>query len=814
VTAETRPRALVRARVATAVIFMITGMTFGDWVSRVPEIKDQIHAKSGPLGAALLGIAVGAVLARPWCGRLVAAYGSRIVTRFVTAMCSLALILPALAHNAVELGIALTLFGAMLGSIDIAMNTHAVAVETRYARPIMSSFHGVYSIGGLTGAVLGGRAAALGLSPLRHYTIAGVTFAVIAVTFSFWMLPSTMDIGTGASGRTRGRVRLPQGHRWPLILLGVVGLCSMAGEGAVGDWGAVYLHENVGSSVSVASIGFAVYSLAMVTGRLLGDRFVARYGDWRVITWASAVGGLGFAAALTIGTTVSAIAGFIVLGLGLSLVVPVTFSKAGRLGGDTAGAGVTVVSSVAGLGPIVLPPIIGFLAEALGLPAALGAVSVLALTAVVLMRVIQHLLIAATGPVAPRQREGEPVSLIQPSDPSTLATAVVDSLVVAADGQAREASIFYWDRGLPYTGAVVEAVRALAATDVRDLAERLMADTTNPARYGELHRALVELAKAPDATAEELFRRAWLAESNCRLGIHLGPRYDGGGSAGPVSVDDLRSMPGSTAMTDPADVEVLVVIPFRDRSADRSRLRNLLACLLSLRDQSAPRSRYQVVVVETDTEPRWRDVITPYADHYLFAEKDGLFNKAWTVNVGVVNAPGSAEVVCVLDADVLVDRDFIARNAARFNRPGTMGHLSYRDMWCLDETSTAWAIDQRLRHRTAGIDTDGLRAFVLRRPPGCCVWVRTTAFHRIGGMDERFEGWGGEDNDFAYRMDTNSAFDSYGDLLLHMNHPSSAVLRDDGELINAHIPMLTWRADAEIGDINRFAPGVPSGVGV
>jgi len=133
-----------------------------------------------------------------------------------------------------------------------------------------------------------------------------------------------------------------------------------------------------------------------------------------------------------------------------------------------------------------------------------------------------------------------------------------------------------------------------------------------------------------------------------------------------------------------------------------------------------------------------------------------------------------------------------------------MGHLSYRDMWCLDETSTSWAISERLRRRRAEADADHLRAFVLRRPPGCCVWVRRTAFHRIGGMDERFEGWGGEDNDFAYRMDINSAFDSYGDALLHMNHPSSSVLREDGELINAHIPALSWRPNAPIGDMHRF----------
>jgi predicted MFS family arabinose efflux permease len=389
---------LTRARVATGAIFMITGSVFGDWVSRVPSIKDQIHAGTGPLGAALLGIALGAVAARPWCGRLVARFGSRIVTRFAIVACSWSLLLPALARNAVALGGALIVLGAMLGSIDIAMNTHAVAVETQFDRPIMSSFHGVYSIGGLLGALVGGRAAAAGLSPLLHFTLAALVLSSVALAASSWLLPSAMDV-VPPNLLVRGRARLPQRLRVPLILLGIVGLCSMAGEGAVGDWGAVYLHDNLGSTVSLASAGFAVYSLAMVTGRLLGDRFVARWGGWPVVTWSSAFGGIGFAIALALGRPIAAICGFIVLGLGLSLVVPVTISAAGRLGDGSAGAGVTAVSSVSGLGPILLPPIIGFLAEAVGLPAALGMVSVLAGVAVILMRTVAGML--ALNPAQP-----------------------------------------------------------------------------------------------------------------------------------------------------------------------------------------------------------------------------------------------------------------------------------------------------------------------------------------------------------------------------------------------------------------------------
>jgi fucose permease len=175
-------------------------------------------------------------------------------------------------------------------------------------------------------------------------------------------------------------------------VLGIVGLCSLAAEGAVGDWGAVYLHENLDAGAALASSGFAAYSLAMVVGRLFGDRLVARWDEWSVITWMTLLAGGGFAVALVVARPVAAVAGFMVLGVGLSLVVPITFSKAGQLGGDTAGPAVTVVSLISGVGPIAVPPIIGFLAEGIGLPAALATVSVLAFVAVGLMRVVQRML--------------------------------------------------------------------------------------------------------------------------------------------------------------------------------------------------------------------------------------------------------------------------------------------------------------------------------------------------------------------------------------------------------------------------------------
>jgi fucose permease len=278
------------------------------------------------------------------------------------------------------LGLALIGFGAALGLLDVGMNASGVAVQGQMRRPVMSSFHGIYSVGGLVGSAAGGRAAAAGVSPFLHFLLVGIILGCISLLTSFWLFSSSGDKAQQRHS-AHGWAKLPPRYRLALFLLGLIGLCSMVGEGASGDWGAIYMHSNLGTSISFASSGFAAYSLAMAAGRLLGDRLVARWGEMQVITRSAAFAGTGFAIALLIGNPVAAICGFTILGLGLSAVIPVTFSTAGRLGEDVAGPAITVVSSIAVMGSLAGPPLIGFAAEVVGLPAALAVVSLLAFAA-------------------------------------------------------------------------------------------------------------------------------------------------------------------------------------------------------------------------------------------------------------------------------------------------------------------------------------------------------------------------------------------------------------------------------------------------
>ncbi|MER7402418.1 MFS transporter [Streptomyces sp. NPDC000070] len=381
VPAAVRPR---RARTALSVVFFVNGALFGNWVLRIPTVKDHTDADTGPLGLALLGLAVGALLSKQVSGQLVARYGSRPVTRVGITLSCLAVILPALANDVVTLGLALIGFGAAMGIVDVAMNAHGVAVQDRLGRPVLSSLHGVYSIGGLVGSLTGGGAEARGLSPLVHLALVGAVLGGVALAASAWLLPARSDL---APERAEGGwARLPAGRRLPLVLLGFVGLCGMAGEGAVGDWGAIYLRDDLGTSAQFAALGYSAYSVAMAAGRFLGDRFLARWGDVRVVTWAVTGAGCAFAAGLLAGHPAAAVCGFAALGTGLSVVMPAVFSMAGRMGGQTTGPAITVVSSIAGTGFLAGPPLIGFLAQLTGLPAALGTVSVLALGAAVLLR--------------------------------------------------------------------------------------------------------------------------------------------------------------------------------------------------------------------------------------------------------------------------------------------------------------------------------------------------------------------------------------------------------------------------------------------
>jgi MFS family permease len=359
---------LRRARLATATLFFANGCGLGSWVPHIPDVKIWHGLSEGALGLALLVIAAGAVVALPVAGALTARFGSRIVSRAAASWFCVVLPLPLLAPDMATLFVSFALLGIGTGALDVAMNAHAVLIEERYGRPIMSSFHGLFSLGGLVGSALAGGATELGVPPAEHLTAAAVILGVAVLIAWHALLPTASAAGGGPL------FALPHGH---FLALGAIAFIALLAEGAMGDWSAVYIRMDLGAAASTAAYGFAAFSLAMAIGRLTGDQLVARYGAAAMLTGGALIGAGALGVALLIGNPFAAVVGFAGMGIGLSNIIPVVFSAAGRLPGLAPGIGIAAVSTTGYFGFLAGPPLIGLVAEISSLPIGLGVVAAL-----------------------------------------------------------------------------------------------------------------------------------------------------------------------------------------------------------------------------------------------------------------------------------------------------------------------------------------------------------------------------------------------------------------------------------------------------
>lgn len=378
--ADTRGASLRGQRVALSAVFAVHGFMYASWAVRVPAIKQQTGASAAALGLALLGLSAGAVATMLIAGALCRRFGSRQLTVLSCALLSLTLLLPPLAHTAFTLGLALLVFGAAYGCLNVAMNSVAVDVVAAMDRPVMSAFHAAWSFGGLAGAGIGGLIAAR-LSPLPHLALiclAGLTVTVIASrTLLIHPVPvAPQDRGrspTTAWGRTLSNGRL-------VGVLGLIALCAAYDEGAIGDWGALHLRQDLGAGAGLAAAGYAAFALAEAIGRLSGTALLERHGRTRVLVSGALTACGGMLVAALAPDVWLALAGFAATGLGLANLFPVAVARAGLLAGP---AGVALTSTLGYGGFLLGPPAIGFLASDFGLRAGLTTLSFLAFGAAV-----------------------------------------------------------------------------------------------------------------------------------------------------------------------------------------------------------------------------------------------------------------------------------------------------------------------------------------------------------------------------------------------------------------------------------------------
>ena len=353
--------------------FFVLGVATATWAARLPAIKSALHLSDGGLGLALFAVPAGAVLTLPFSGRIADRFGAVRVTRIAGAACPAALILIGLGPQTGELAVlvaALAFYGAMAGLLDVSMNACGAKLELAYGRPILSSLHAGYSIAGLVGAGIGGLSAALDVAPLPTFAATAVVLIAGGLVAGPRMVipPAPPEPGPrpgDAPPRSPGQITLV------IWVLGLLALFGQVGEGSAGDWSAVYLHVNLGTSAGVAAAGLAAFSITMAAGRLVGDRLATRFGSARLVRVSGLLAGLGLAAGLLIGTPAAAIAGFALLGAGQAAIFPQIVSSAVRLDPSRAGRNIGRIAAVAYSGLLGGPVVIGAAASGVGLRDAL-----------------------------------------------------------------------------------------------------------------------------------------------------------------------------------------------------------------------------------------------------------------------------------------------------------------------------------------------------------------------------------------------------------------------------------------------------------
>lgn len=354
---------LQRAKLAVTLTFISNGLAVGSFVARIPDIKNELNVSNSTLGTLLLSSSIGVFLALRPSGRLSAKYGSAPVAIWASLGLSIATILLGAVFNILWFCLTLFIFGFALAFQDVAMNSHAVALERHSKRRMMSVFHGMFSLGGLIGGAVGGICSQLKISFLIQALLVSGYIAFIGLYAKpRWLDPSSDKHKVIVEKKHRSRPAL-------LWILGFFGFCAALSEGAAGDWGGILSRETFHASHFVSALPYVAFSATMVIGRFSGDRLAHKFGAPRTLSAAGVIASVGLASGLLMGTSYGVIAGWFFLGMGLSVVIPLLFSAAGTIasthfsGQIAPSQAVAIVSGISYFGFIVGPPTLGFIAD-------------------------------------------------------------------------------------------------------------------------------------------------------------------------------------------------------------------------------------------------------------------------------------------------------------------------------------------------------------------------------------------------------------------------------------------------------------------
>src|SRR5699024_8002957 len=379
---------LLQAKKATQWVFLICGLGISTWAPMVPFAKERLDLDDGDLGFLLLLLGLGALIVMPISGVIMSRIGSRkmilagtLITAFILP---LLLIIPSYA----VMGGALFALGEGVGAMDVAMNAHGVQVQNLYGRPVMSSLHGLYSVGGIFAPLGLGMLMKTGLPPLYAAIIMAMLLIALLV-FQYNKLfgyKSEKQIIEKFSGPENQTTKGKQ-NRWlhkRILLLGFMCFAVFISEGAMLDWGAVFLREIKSVTPEFSGIGYAAFSVAMAVMRLSGDKIVEKLNNKIIVVGGSLIAALGLMIAVFSAWVPLVLFGFILVGVGASNIVPIFLSEGGRIPGITSAAGIVAITTMGYAGLLAGPALLGYIAQHLSLPIALGFVALLMLTVAVI----------------------------------------------------------------------------------------------------------------------------------------------------------------------------------------------------------------------------------------------------------------------------------------------------------------------------------------------------------------------------------------------------------------------------------------------
>jgi MFS family permease len=358
-----------QSRIAVAVFFFVSGFGFSTWASRIPTIQQQLHLNEAQLGAVLFALPAGLLLTLPFTGFLLRRFSSRYILLIGALLFNIMLCLTGFAHQTWQLAILLFFFGSSRNMFNISVNAQSIGVQAMYDRSIIANFHGIWSIAGFAAASLGSLLVWANLAPSWHFLAVGIVLSSLIA----WFYKDTVHQQPAPDER-KTAFQIPDAS---LLKLGCICFASMAVEGTMYDWSAIFMKKAVHAPKGVATAGYAMYMVAMTLGRFTGDYMSNKLGVKTMLKYSGLLIFTGLLMAALLPYKVTAALGFMMTGFGVSCIVPMVFSIAGKMKGKSSGPAIAGVSTVGYFGFLIIPPLVGFIAEEFNLRWAFGLIAML-----------------------------------------------------------------------------------------------------------------------------------------------------------------------------------------------------------------------------------------------------------------------------------------------------------------------------------------------------------------------------------------------------------------------------------------------------